>query len=160
MQNILAHAGEYGAEYAEKVVYGPDVSVSWAAVAVATVAAMVIGSIWYGPLFGERWMKLVKLSKKETQKNWKKPMLAMLGLSIVQAVILAHFIAYAQYYYFETGELTIGILAGFWAWVGFVLPALGGNYLFARKSFELAKIDLGNYLVTLVAMGAIIAVVS
>jgi hypothetical protein len=160
MQGILAHMGDYGSDYADKVVYGPDVSISWAAVAVATIAAMAIGSIWYGPLFGEKWMKLVKLSKKDTQKNWQKPMLAMLILSIVQAVILAHFIAYAQYYYFETGEITIGILTGFWAWVGFVLPVLGGNYLFSRKPLQLAKIDLGNYLVTLLAMGAIIAAIS
>jgi hypothetical protein len=160
MQNALALAADYGAGQTDKLIYGPDVSISWAAVAAAAIAAMAIGSIWYGPLFGEKWMKLVKLSKKEAGKNWKKPMLAMLALSLLQAVILAHFIAYAQYYYFETGEITIGILAGFWIWAGFVLPVLGGSYLFARKPLELAKIDLGNYLVTLLAMGAILAAVS
>jgi hypothetical protein len=121
---------------------------------------MAIGSIWYGPLFGEKWMRLVKLSKKDTEKSWQKPMLVMLVLSVLQAFILAHFIAYAQYYYFETSEVTIGILTGFWLWAGFVLPVLGGSYLFARRSLELMKIDLGNYLVTLVAMGAIIAAIS
>ena len=156
MQNVLVHASGY----TDKIVYGPDVSVSWPAIVVATIAAMVIGFVWYGPLFGEKWMKLVKLSKKEANKNWKKPMLAMLILSLVQAVILAHFIAYAQYYYLETSEVTIGILTGFWIWVGFVLPVIGGNYLFARKPLELIEIDLSNYLVALIAMGAIIATLS
>jgi hypothetical protein len=156
MQSLLAHAGAS----ADKVIYGPEISISWAAIAVATIAAMAIGSIWYGPLFGEKWMRLVKLSKKDTEKSWQKPMLVMLVLSVLQAFILAHFIAYAQYYYFETSEVTIGILTGFWLWAGFVLPVLGGSYLFARRSLELMKIDLGNYLVTLVAMGAIIAAIS
>jgi hypothetical protein len=156
MQSLLAHAGAS----ADKVIYGPEISISWAAIAVATIAAMAIGSIWYGPLFGEKWMRLVKLSKKDTEKSWQKPMLVMLVLSVLQAFILAHFIAYAQYYYFETSEVIIGILTAFWLWAGFVLPVLGGSYLFARRSLELMKIDLGNYLVTLVAMGAIIAAIS
>lgn len=156
MQNILAHAGEIS----DKVVYGPDVSISWAAVAVATIAAMVIGSIWYGPLFGEKWMKLVKLNKKDAAKNWKKPMLGMLLLSLLQAVVLVHFVAFAKSYYNETDDLTIGILTGFWLWVGFVLPVIAGGYLFARKPLELIQIDLGNYFVTLLAMGAILATIS
>jgi hypothetical protein len=160
MLSLLAHAADYGTQYSDKIVYGPDVAVNWAAIAAATAAAMVIGSLWYGPLFGKRWMKLIKLNKKDAGKNWKKPMLAMLVLSLLQAVVLAHFIAYAQYYYLETSTLTIGILAGFWIWAGFVLPVIGGSYLFARKPLELIKIDLGNYFVTLIAMGAIIAAIS
>lgn len=153
MQNILAHANELS----ERIVYGPGISIDWTAIAVAVIAAMAIGSIWYGPLFGKRWMKLVKLNKKDADKNWKKPMLAMLVLAILQAVILAHFVFYAKYYYTETSDLTIGILTGFWLWAGFVLPVIGGNYLFARKPMELIQIDLGNYFVTLIAMGAILA---
>ncbi len=160
MQSILAHANDYGMSVSDKITYGPDVSISWAAIAAAVVVAMIIGSLWYGPLFGERWMKLVKLNKKDAGKNWKKPMLGMLIMCLVQAVVLAHFIAYAQYYYNETGAVTIGVLTGFWAWVGFVLPVIGGNYLFAKKPLELTKIDLGNYFVTLIAIGAVIAAIS
>ena len=31
----------------------PDVTVDWVGVIVATAVAMVIGGLWYGPLFGK-----------------------------------------------------------------------------------------------------------
>lgn len=147
-------------KYSDSVFYGPDVSISWPAIAAGVIAAMVIGSVWYGPLFGERWMKLVKLTKKDTENNWQKPMAAMLLLSIVQSFVLAHFINYAAYFYPDFSDWKVGVITGFWAWVGFVLPVLAGNYMFARRSMELLKIDLGNYFVTLLAVGAIIAALS
>ena len=31
---------------------------NWIAIVVATAAAMVIGFLWYGPVFGKAWMAL------------------------------------------------------------------------------------------------------
>lgn len=133
-----------------------EVSVSWTGIFLATVAAMVIGSVWYGPLFGKKWMKIVGLKKKDMQQDSWLPMVAMLGLALAQAVILAHFIAYAANFYFDFGGWVVGILTGLWAFAGFVAPVLISNTMFAKGSTELLKINLGNQFVTLLVIGIIL----
>lgn len=145
MNSIFAHASSI-----------PEVNVSILAVILATIAAMAIGSVWYGPLFGKKWMKLVKLSKKDADKNWQKPMLTMLIMALVQAFILSHFVVYSGYFYPDLNNIVLGAITGFWAFVGFALPAVLGNNMFARRPNELSTIEVGNQLVTLVAMGVII----
>lgn len=134
----------------------PDVNVNLIAVVVAAAAAMAIGSVWYGPLFGTRWMKLVKLHKKDTQANWQKPMLLMAVMALLQAFILSHFIIYSGYFYPDMSGVLLGIITGFWAFVGFGMPAAISNNLFARRPNELSKIEVGNHLVTFIVMGAIL----
>ena len=38
---------------------------NWLAIIVSTVFSMVLGFIWYGPLFDTAWMKLVGLKKED-----------------------------------------------------------------------------------------------
>lgn len=134
-----------------------NVSVSWLGIFVAVVTAMIIGSVWYGPLFGKKWMKLVGL--KRGQSSPAGPMLIMLGLAVIQSFVLAHFIAYVQYFYPDYSNLSVGLLTGLWAFIGFILPVLVSNAVFAKGSMELLKINLGNQLITLLAIGAILATV-
>lgn len=136
---------------------GISVSVSWLGIFVAVVSAMIIGSVWYGPLFGKKWMKLVGLKRGQTSPTG--PMLIMLGLAIIQALVLAHFVAYVQYFYPDYSNLSVGLLTGLWAFIGFIVPVLVSTAVFAKGSMELLKINLGNQLVTLLAIGAILATV-
>lgn len=134
----------------------PEVSVSWLAISLAFFAAMAIGNAWYGPLFGKKWMKIVKLSKKDAEKNWKKPMAYMVVLALVQAYILSHFVAYSGYFYPDMNTVLLGAITGFFAFAGFSMPVTVSSNMFARRSDDLIKIELGNQLVTLVVIGAII----
>ncbi len=154
MLSILAH-GDAAKEY---VLGSPSVEVSWLGILLAVIAAMAIGSLWYGPLFGKQWMKLVKFKKGTASPL--KPMLIMLGLAIVQAFVLAHFIVYVNYFYPEYSELSVGLLTGAWAFVGLVLPTLTSKAVFEKGSMELLQINLGNQLVTLLAIGAILGTVN
>lgn len=153
MLNYLAHAG-----VSESGTYlsSSEVSVSWLGIFLATLAAMIIGSIWYGPLFGKKWMKLVGLKKKDVEKGSLWPMVAMAGLALAQAVILAHFIAYAAKFYFDFDSWVIGGLTGLWAFAGFIAPVLISNTMFSKGSTELLKLNLGNQFVTLLAIGVIL----
>jgi hypothetical protein len=135
-----------------------SVSVSWLGIFLAVVAAMVIGSIWYGPIFGKKWMKILKLKRGESSPTG--PMLIMLALSIIQAFVVAHFIVYVSYFYPTYSDLSVGLLTGLWAFVGFVLPALVSKSVFEKGSVDLLKINLGNQLVTLAAIGAILGTVN
>lgn len=154
MINILASTGLISMD-----LYGnPAVSINWLGALLALIAAMAIGSIWYGPLFGKRWMKLVGLKRGESSPL--TPMLIMLVLAAVQVFVMAHFIAYAGYFYPDYSGLTVGLLTGIWVFVGFIIPLLVSNTVFSKGSTELLKIHLGNQLITLLAIGAILGAVS
>lgn len=157
MLNLLAHGGIK--DSTDYLTATGDVSVSWLGILLAVAAAMAIGSIWYGPIFGKKWMKLVKLDPKKAGSP-VMPMLIMLGLAFVQVFVLAHFIVYVGYFYPGYSELSVGLLSGAWAFVGFVAPVLISNAVFAKGSMELLKINLGNQLITLLAIGAILGSVN
>ncbi len=157
MLSYLAHGG---IKDASTYLSSGEVSVSWLAIFLATLAAMVIGSLWYGPLFGKKWMKLAGLKKKDIEGGSWWPMAAMIGLALVQAVILAHFIAYTANFYFDFEGWVVGLLTGFWAFAGFVAPVLISNTMFAKGSNELLKINLGNQFVTLLVIGVILVSIS
>ena len=45
-----------------------DIQVNYVAILACGISAMVIGSIWYGPLFGKTWMQLT--GKKMEDKRY------------------------------------------------------------------------------------------
>lgn len=129
------------------------IAVNLAAVAIAGVSAMVTGYIWYGPLFGKDWMKLSGI-KKEDSKKEDMPKLygIMFAGALIEAYMLSIFIHYAGAY-----TVLDGMKTGLWAWLGFVVTVMLGNYMFAKRPVKLFIIDSGYAAVNLLVMGAIIA---
>lgn len=128
------------------------IQVNWVAIILSAIAAMVVGMVWYGPLFGKMWMGLTGMRMTEEGKKQAPKMYAVMFLGvIVEAFILSHFIHYAGAY-----SLMLGFKTGVWAWLGFVAPVMLGNYMFTKKPLNLYFIDAGYALVNLVIMGAII----
>ena len=129
------------------------IQVNYVAVGAAAVSAMVVGSVWYGPLFGNAWMKLVGISKADINKKEMPKLYGIMFLgALVEAYVLSHFIHYAGAY-----TLILGAKTGLWAWLGFVATTMVGNYMFAKRPMNLYYIDASYALVNLVVMGAIIA---
>ena len=129
------------------------IQVNYVAVLLAAVSAMVVGSVWYGPLFGASWMKLVGISKADIDKKEMPKLYGIMFLgALVEAYVLSHFIHYAG----AVGPM-LGAKTGLWAWLGFVATTMIGNYMFAKRPMNLFYIDAGYALVNLMIMGAIIA---
>ena len=129
------------------------IQVNYLAVLLAAVSAMVVGSLWYGPLFGNMWMKLIGISKSDINKSEMPKLYGIMFIgALVEAYVLSHFIHYAGAY-----TLVNGIKTGVWAWLGFVATVMIGNYMFAKRPMNLFYIDCGYALVNLMIMGAIIA---
>ncbi len=129
------------------------IQVNYVAVGAAAVSAMVVGGLWYGPLFGKPWMKLVGISKDDVKKSEMPKLYGIMFLgAIIEAYILSMFIHYAG-----AVGLFNGAKTGFWAWLGFVGPVMLGNYMFSKKPLNLFGIDAGYALVNLLVMGAVIA---
>ncbi|HVE75608.1 MAG TPA: DUF1761 domain-containing protein, partial [Actinomycetota bacterium] len=59
----------------------PSVDVNWLAVLVATVAAMVLGFLWYGPVFGRIWLAgMGKTQEQMSGNNLAIPISALTAL--------------------------------------------------------------------------------
>jgi hypothetical protein len=132
-----------------------QVDVNLMAVLLCGVASMVIGFVWYSKvLFGATWMKLSGISEAQIKKaNSNMPMLygTMFIASLVMAYVLAQFAKYAG-----ALSLTDGVIAGFWAWLGFVATTMLTGVLYEGKPLKLYFITAGYQLVTLVVMGMIL----
>jgi hypothetical protein len=121
---------------------------------------MVVGFLWYGPLFGKHWAKLVGMSKDkmlEANKSMPTTYGIMFASSLLMAYVLEHFIWYAApgpHYL----TLFIAVKTAVWAWLGFVATFALTKSLYAvdRKPWTLYLIETGYYLTTLVVMGAIL----
>jgi hypothetical protein len=138
-----------------------DVPVNYLAVLVATLISMVIGSVWYGPLFGKIWMKEMKLDmpKKMTAKI-KQEMMKSYGLMFVGSFFMAYILAHNSVFagaYMQTTGTSAGMSSGFWNWLGFVAPVTLTAVLWEGKSWKMWCINNGYYLITMPIMGAIVA---
>ncbi len=133
------------------------VPVNYVAVLLSGILAMVMGFLWYGPIFGKEWTRLVGFTPEKMAKA-KKNMPQTYGImfisSLVMAYALAHFVWYAA-----PGSLTlfISVKTAVWAWIGFVATVSLSRFLFSpeRKSINLFLIDVGYYLVSLVIMAIV-----
>lgn len=126
------------------------------AVLVSAVASMVIGSIWYGPLFGKKFMAACGMDKwtpeqkaAEMKKMWVSYVLQLVA-SLVMFYVLAGIIA-------GFGHLTVGggMMTALIMWVGFVVPIKLGEALWGGNK-TLFLLGTFNMLVTLLAAGAIL----
>ena len=126
------------------------------AVAASAIASMIIGSIWYGPLFGKLYTReagLAALPAEEQQRMmksmWKSYILQFIA-SCVMFFVLAWYIT-TSYHPGVSG----GVANAFGLWLGFVVPPAFGNTLWGGKK-SLFWLSVGNMLITLLVAGAII----
>ena len=131
----------------------PDISLI--SVLVAAIAQLVIGSIWFGPLLGKTWAALAGV-KPEAMKPQPAALAAMIASALVMAYVLAHILVFASAYTKAAG-IPAGLAAGFWCWLGFAAPITLGPVIYEGKPIRLWLITGGYYLVSLLAMGAILA---
>ena len=133
----------------------PPVEINHLATIVAAIASIVIGFIWYGPLFGKSWVKAVGLTPKQMKAGKKKGMakgfIGMIIVSLVLAYVLSVFIDYAQ-----AVTVGAGLLVGLLVWLGFMATIQIGVVLWEQKPPNLFIINTGFSLVELLVMSAII----
>jgi Protein of unknown function (DUF1761) len=137
------------------------VPINYLAVLAAAIANMVIGSIWYGPLFGKIWMQLSGITPEKIDASKAKGMgksysIAFVG-SLVMSYVLAHALVFAGAY-FKMSGMPAGLMSGFWNWLGFVAPVTLGAVLWEGKPWKLWVLMNGYYLVSLLIMGLILSV--
>ena len=129
---------------------------NYLAILVAGISNMVLGFLWYGPIFGKAWMALRGINQEETNPN---PLIYVVSflLSLLMALVLAVFIHHVDAS-IQAMSLVLGLLAALLVWVGFIGPATFQNNMYSGISKKLYAIDYGYVLVALLIQGAIIGV--
>lgn len=130
--------------------------VNYWAVLVSAIVSMVIGSIWYGPLFGKMFMHEMGMNSwsKEKQAEMKKKMGASYAGQFVASLVMFYVLA-GLIAGFNHQTVNGGLLTALIAWIGFVVPIKLGDAIWGGKA-TLFWLGIGNMLVTLLAAGAII----
>ena len=135
------------------------VPVNYWAILVCGVSNMVIGFLWYGPLFGKTWIKLSGIIPGKIEDAKKNGMASGYALAFVGALLMAfvldHAIIFAGAYLNETG-ITAGLMGAFWNWLGFIAPVTLSVVLWEGKSWKLWCLQNTYYLITLLVMGMIL----
>lgn len=125
--------------------------VSWVAVIIGALAGFLVGGIWYGPIMGKKWMGAVGLSEEEIQEgNMKLIFGGAFIFSLIASWTMAH--TFATY---DGLSAQVKILTAFGVAIGFIIPAIGTNYLFSQKSKTLFFIDAAYWILFYIAMGSV-----
>jgi hypothetical protein len=126
--------------------------INWWSVIVAALSTFLLGGLWYGPLFGKTWMKSFNFSIEDLKnRNTTRTFGLSFILALIAAFILDMFIGHQA-------DLLTGLLAGFFAGLGWVVTFTGIQYLFEMKTLKIFMVNAGYSLVSLTIMGAILGV--
>jgi|CXWL01.1.fsa_nt_gi hypothetical protein len=135
-----------------------EILINYWAVLGAVIANMVIGTLWYGPVFGKVWMRMTGITAegmKSMKLSGPQAMLGMLVLAFLMNYVLAHAIVFGSAYTQIYGAVG-GMTGAFYYWLGFAVPLTAGSFLWEGKSWKLWILNAGYYLVTLLLAGAIL----
>lgn len=126
-------------------------------IVICAVLAMVVGAVWYGPIFGKTWMHIVGAThldahkRREMQKKAGPLYLIQFALAFFQIYVLAHLTGYSA---------VSGIVSGLLVWAGFVLPTVAAGAMWNNDSKKVAwsrfLIQAGYQLVCFILFGAIL----
>jgi len=124
---------------------------NWLAIIAAAAAGFIVGGIWYGPVMGKKWMGAAGLTEEQVKSgNMGLIFGTTFVLSLVASTTLAHLLTY-----FPGMPLSTVMMIAMGVALGFIIPAIGTNYLFSQKSRTLFLIDATYWLLFYAAMGAV-----
>lgn len=124
------------------------IEVNYVSVLISGVAMMILGYLWYGPVFGKPWMKLSGLNKSEMNGMKGGDMARLYGMMFISTLVLSYVLAHVLGA-FQANDVAMALTGAFWVWVGFIATTMLGGVLWNKKPWMLYVIESGYYLVGL-----------
>ena len=119
---------------------------------------MLIGAIWYGPLFGKKWIEICGATledleaRKKMQKAAGQLYMVQFALTLFQVWYLAIFI--------NGWGASIGLANAFGIWLAFVMPTVVGASMWNNDSSKVRwarfLIQSGYQLVNFIVFGLVL----
>jgi len=158
---------------------------NWVAILGSGLVPLLVGAIWYGPLFGKAWMDAADMSLEKMQGA---NMMKIYGLALVFGLMLSvgllpivvhqmgvfstlenlgvteagsdvnlYFQDFMSKYGTNFRTFKHGAFHGLLTGVFIFLPIMATNALFERKGWKYIGINVGYWAVTAMIMGGIIS---
>jgi hypothetical protein len=125
---------------------------NYMAIMVSAVAYWMLGALWYGVLFGQRWMALEGITMEQAKStNPALPYAITLALNLLMAFVLAQLCLWRN-----ANTAARGAAVGVLLWIGIVGPIVFTTYMYEMRSKELFAINEFYPLVGLCLMGAVL----
>lgn len=128
--------------------------INYPAVLVATIVHFMVGGLWYGLLFSNKFVELIawspeKLKEMEAHNPAKELSIAFVS-ALVLVYILAHFVQYTK-----ARTAIDGIQTAFWLWLGFIATTQLATVVFEDRKLGLYLINV-SYQFVACALAAVI----
>ena len=120
--------------------------VNYLQVFLASLSSMVLGSLWYGPIFGKPWMKMMGMTKEGAKNVPSSETSKLYGIQFVGSVVMAFVLS------------QFPVQSVFLIWAGFVAPVTLGTVLWEGKPWKLWFLNNGYYLILLMIMKLILSI--
>lgn len=130
-----------------------ELKINYLAVLVAIILQFALGFLWYGPLFGEPWMKMVGLDMATVEAN---PPGAGIWITNVVAAALSMVVLAWLFMKLKIESLLKGVWIGFVIGFSFVLMSGMVSGLYADDPYWLNWITGGNTTLGLMLGGAVL----
>ncbi|MEX0931754.1 MAG: DUF1761 domain-containing protein [Candidatus Paceibacterota bacterium] len=134
--------------------------INYLAILVSGIVAMILGALWYGPLFGKKWEKIIGVNAQSIEEKKEMQRKALPLYAIQFALVLFQFFALS--YFIQTEDYFSGIGIPLLLWGAFVVPTLVGSAMWNNNSRAVVKsrflIQSGYQLVVFVVVGFILTI--
>ena len=125
---------------------------NYLAIITAALFSMVLGFLWYGPLFSKMWMKELGISESDIDKKC-----AMKGYMISLVSALLNYITLAAFIFLANiNGIIPGLLIGGAAGAFFIAASMASNYAYEGRSVRLFLINAGYRIIYLTCIGALL----
>lgn len=124
--------------------------VNWIGVVVAVIVTWLLGYLWYDMLFGEAWLKGMKMTEEQAAAMGMGPMIYGFLVNVLTCVGLGLLVP-------KFGDgLMGGVKTGLMAGIFFACTTEAMGFVYGGKDQSLIPIDFGYLMVMYVVGGAII----
>jgi hypothetical protein len=128
-----------------------SIHVNYLAVLISTVIQWLLGALWYGFVFKERWKTLVNITDEEKPKNAWFGMVSAFIANLVLSFVLAYIVVMAG-----TKTFLDGVYLGAMCWLGFMAPPLITQHIFEKRPAKLFAINAAYWLLAMMLGGGVL----
>ena len=127
-------------------------AVNYIAALVGAVFNMILGTLWYGPLFGNLWLKLIDKKKEDIEGN---PLMYVFSFIAAFAAAIVLYLAVTA---FGATTFIAGLLIGLIPWAGFVSTVTLTFSIFEGPKLSVWLLFVAYQFVIFCVLGGVFAV--
>ena len=129
---------------------------------IAVIVSMILGFIWYGPLFGKVWGNIigvdVEVAKNDPKTKKRMPLLVATNMAFSLLTVFMLAVIFTR---LNVADIHTGIRISFFLFLGFIFPLIGTSALWSGKprrlAWEMFFVMMGYQLIMFVFYGIILS---